>query len=105
MNNCGQQPVMVPTWVELDTRDLDVRDLTATNGSFKTLSVNGEPVLARALEKNRKTLEPGLWLVTLGAPSTVKIDGVVKQQCGCFFVNGGQIQLDPEVPLEMVRLA
>lgn len=44
-NNCGQQPVMVPTWVELDTRDLDVRDVTATNGSFQNLTVKGEPVL------------------------------------------------------------
>jgi hypothetical protein len=45
MNNCGQQPVMVPTWVELDTRDLEVRDLACTNGSFKTLSINGDPVV------------------------------------------------------------
>lgn len=96
---------MVPTWVELDTRDLDVRDLTATNASFKTLSVNGEPITTRTLEKNKKTLEPGLWLVTLGSPSTVKIDGIVKPQCGSFFMNGGAIELSPDVPMEMVRLA
>ena len=45
MYNCANTPWLVPTTVELDTRDLDVRDLTCTNGSFKTLSVDGVPIL------------------------------------------------------------